>query len=158
MQYFAVFDEQGNRITSYVEGVHSDIPKDAIAITEDEQALYVSGLYVRDISSGLPIEKIITPPSLTPDEIVAQFVAQVQEHMDSVAQTRNYDSIFTLCSYANEFEPNPKFQQEGKAAVLWRSAVWTKCYEILADVQAGTRSVPEDIITELPEMNWGETV
>ena len=34
----------------------------------------------------------------------------------------------------------------------WRSAVWAKGYEILAQVQAGERAIPteEELIAELP--------
>lgn len=92
----------------------------------------------------------------TEEEIVAGYVKTVQNHLDTTAQTRNYDNIFTLCSYANDLEPNPKFLKEGRAAVSWRSAVWTKCYDILAEVKAGTRTVPTDIISELPTFTWGD--
>lgn len=36
----------------------------------------------------------------------------------------------------------------------WRSAVWAKGYEILAQVQAGERGIPTEVelIAELPEL------
>ena len=47
MKYFAIFDENGYRITSYVEGVHKNIPPDAIEISEQDQKLYQTGRYKR---------------------------------------------------------------------------------------------------------------
>ena len=93
-------------------------------------------------------------PQPTQAEIIAGYTSQVQSYLDATAKQRNYDNIFTLCSYIAD--PNPKFQSEAQAAVAWRSAVWTKCYEILAEVQAGTREMPIDIISELPVMTWGD--
>ena len=93
-------------------------------------------------------------PQPTQAEIIAGYAAKVQAHLDATAKQRNYDNIFTLCGYVTD--PNPKFQKEAQSAVAWRSAVWTKCYAILAEVQAGTREMPNDIISELPVMTWGD--
>ena len=103
------------------------------------------------------VDGAITPkaiPQPTQAEVIAKFTATVQAHLDLTAKQRNYDNIFTLCGYITD--PNPKFQSEAQAAVAWRSAVWTECYAILADVQAGTRTMPTDIISELPVMTWGD--
>ena len=45
-----------------------------------------------------------------------------------------------------------KLTAEGKAFRAWRSAVWAKGYEILAQVQAGQRGIPTEaeLIAELP--------
>jgi hypothetical protein len=85
---------------------------------------------------------------------VASFSNHVQEHLDKTAQTRNYDGIMSLCTYATS--TNEKFRREGQAGVEWRDAVWSKCYEILEEVQAGTRTAPTDIISELPVFTWGD--
>lgn len=103
------------------------------------------------------VNGVITPkaiPQPTQAEIIAGYTSQVQSYLDATAKQRNYDNIFTLCGYVTD--PNPKFQLEAQSAVAWRSAVWTKCYAILAEVQAGTRETPTDIISELPVMTWGD--
>ena len=87
-------------------------------------------------------------------EVIAGYTQQVQNYLDTTAQERGYDNIVSLCTYATS--TIPKFKLEGQAGVIWRDAVWSTCYEILAGVQAGTREVPTDIISELPVMNWGE--
>ena len=72
----------------------------------------------------------------------------VQNMLDSAAKAKGYDSILSACSYAAY--PNP-FQAEGQEFVAWRGAVWAKCYEILGEVEAGTRTAPtvSELLAEL---------
>lgn len=84
----------------------------------------------------------------------AKFTAQVQKYLDESAQSKGYDNILSACTYATSAVP--KFQVEGQAAVEFRDAVWSKCYEIFDEVQAGTRGIPteQDLIQELPTLDW----
>lgn len=63
---------------------------------------------------------------------------QVQAHLDAQAVALGYDNIFTAVTYATE-PAVPKFQNDGIALRAWRSLVWAKCYEVLAEIDAGTR-------------------
>ena len=76
----------------------------------------------------------------------------VQLVLDSKAQELLYDSCLSVCSYIDTGVP--KFDAEGRAFRAWRSAVWAKGYEILAQVQAGQRPIPseEQLIAELPQL------
>lgn len=98
------------------------------------------------------IDARLNPPP-TPEQIEAQKVALVQAHMDAQARALRYDDIATACTYAEE-PAVPKFQAEGQAFRAWRSDVWAKCYDILSEVQAGTRDIPTDaeLIAELPAL------
>lgn len=80
----------------------------------------------------------------------------VQGHLDSVASSRGYDGILSLCSYA--LDPTPQFSKEGRAGVAWRSAVWGAVYAYASGVEAGTcaQLSPEDLVNSLPSMTWGE--
>lgn len=95
-------------------------------------------------------------PEPTQEEIEAQIQQQltdaVQHVLDAKAQELNYDSCLSVCSYIDTGVA--KFDAEGKAFRSWRSAVWAKGYEILAQVQAGQRAIPteEELIAELPEL------
>lgn len=91
--------------------------------------------------------------ALTAAEIEARKVALVQSFMDAAARSLRYDSIANAITYADE-PAVPKFQSEGQAFRAWRSLVWARCYEILADVEAGERDVPSDgeLIDQLPRL------
>ena len=82
-------------------------------------------------------------PEHTEAEIAKQnkqmLITAVQTMLDNAAKAKNYDSILSACSYAAY--PN-QFQAEGQEFLVKRSAVWAKCYEILGEVEAGTRPVP----------------
>lgn len=78
------------------------------------------------------------------------FESAVQIWLDQAAQTRGYDGILSAVSYATS--KHPRFGPEGIAYRDWRDAVWTYCYQALADVQAGKRPLPEvkALLAELP--------
>lgn len=84
-----------------------------------------------------------------------EIVDRTQARLDEFAQTRSYDGILSLCTYATS--TNAKFQAEGQYGVEARDATWAKLYEILAEVEAGTRPIPSgysDIEPELPALQW----
>lgn len=161
-KYFIHFDQEGNFLGRYISA-HSEIPSDAVEVS---QSLFhqtideTDGVWKIDRKTGeIAKHPFPPPPPPTPAEIEAAKVAIVQRHMDEAAQALRYDDIATAVTYADE--PSiPKFQAEGQAFRAWRSLVWAKCYEILADVQDGKRDIPtdEDLISELPELILPETV
>lgn len=73
----------------------------------------------------------------------------VQSYMDKEARLLGYDNVLSACSYASHINP---FQAEGQSFVAWRGAVWEYCYQALADVESGTRTIPTtaELIAELP--------
>ena len=138
----------------YVDDIHDLIPGDAVEIDEAAHESLLNGqLAGKQISpgpGGFPI--LLDPPAPTEAEVIAAIASRVQTHLDQTARSIGYDDIKTAVTYADE--PSvPKFQQEGQALRAWRSLVWAKCYELLDEVNAGTRSAmtTEEIIAELPE-------
>ena len=103
---------------------------------------------------------IINPPEVIPEptqeEINARtqkrLTAAVQRVLDKKAQELLYDNCLSVCSYIDTGVS--KFDAEGKAFRAWRSQVWAKGYEILAEVQEGKREIPsqEELLAELPEL------
>jgi hypothetical protein len=84
-----------------------------------------------------------------------QIVAATQNRLDDFARSRNYDGILSTCTYAASTVP--KFAAEGQYCVGARDATWARLYEILAEVQAGTRPAPSgfaDIEGDLPALVW----
>lgn len=91
-------------------------------------------------------------PEPTQEEIEAQlqkhYTAIIQSILDVEAQKLGYDNCNSVCTYVDTGVQ--KFDDEGIAFRKWRSAIWAKGYEILADVQSGKMEIPSE--TELIEI------
>lgn len=95
------------------------------------------------------------PEEVPTVNIESLVVSAVQQRLDSFAQTRSYDSILSLCTYATS--QVPKFATEGQYGVNARDAHWAKCYSILADVQTGTTPMPssvDEVLNQMPALAW----
>ena len=95
------------------------------------------------------------PPPRQPEELQAEIVAATQARLDTFARTRSYDGILSACTYATSTVP--RFQAEGQYCVEARDATWARLYEMLAEVRAGTRPVPNgfsDVEPGLPALTW----
>lgn len=111
-------------------------------------------LYARALAGEFgPVAPYVAPEP-APEDVQKTLTDAIQSHMDTKARELNYDGILSLCTYAAS--TNPKFAAEGQAGVAWRDACWTKGYEIMAEVQAGTREIPtvERLLSEMPEFSW----
>lgn len=100
--------------------------------------------------------QIVAVPEPTPEEqeaaLQAQYTALIQSMLDKEAQKLGYDNCNSVCTYVDTGVA--KFDAEGVAFRKWRSAVWAKGYELLAEVQAGTRPIPteEELVELLPKL------
>lgn len=85
---------------------------------------------------------------------LARYTNVVQKYMDDFAKTRNYDNIASAVSY--ETSQNPQFAAEGVYCRDQRDAIWTACYTVLAEVEAGTRAVPTpaELLALMPALVW----
>jgi hypothetical protein len=98
----------------------------------------------------------VTPdPYIPPQPTQATLSAAVQAHLDATARARSYDSALSCVSYIDSTVTT--YRAEAAAMRDWRDAVWTRCYELLAEVQAGTRPIPteSELIALLPAIQWG---
>ena len=104
--------------------------------------------------SKAEVEENFYALALDKEKLEKELTEAVQGYMDSVAKTRGYDNMLSVCTYNNS--GNAKFDAEGEACRRWRSAVWAACYAIMADVLAGKRLPPskEELLAELPEIVW----
>lgn len=122
-------------------------------LPEDE---YGTQARVMDELGAFPEGAIFTAPEMSEEQKRAQIQKQltdaVQHVLDSKAQELLYDNCLSVCSYIDTGVA--KFDAEGRAFRAWRSAVWAKGYEILAQVQAGQRAIPteSELISELPKL------
>ena len=95
-------------------------------------------------------------PALSTEATLAQYTAGLDTHMDSIARTRRYDNRLSCSLRAGYAGP---FQAEGLAFALWMDSCNVLGYQILAEVQAGTRAMPtiEEFLQLLPAMVWPAT-
>lgn len=110
--------------------------------------------YSQDENTFLPPVE----PVPSPEETLKTMRDIIQDYLDTKSKERLYDGILSLCTYATS--TNPKFAAEGQAGVEWRDACWAKGYEIMAEVQAGTREIPtvDELLAELPAFHWPDEV
>lgn len=141
----------------YTAGIHGDsIPADAVEITPEDHAYLLEGQtqgkLIQADEDGYPI--LVDPPPPSSEQIISQYTDGVQKHLDDFARTRNYDGILSAATYATS--QIPKFQAEGQYAVIARDNTWAAAYQLLAEVEAGTRPMPtlEEVIAALPELVW----
>ena len=95
------------------------------------------------------------PTPKDPEQVKREITDATQTRLDTFAKTRNYDGILSAATYATSTVP--KFQQEGQDAVNLRDATWARIYQVMAEVEAGTRPVPEsfaDVEPLLPALEW----
>jgi hypothetical protein len=103
--------------------------------------------------TGDKVEFTVQENPDAPDYIKNQKIQVIQHHLDKGAHARGYDSILSAVSYA--VDVNSPFYTEAVAYAQWRSQVWATGFQILAEVEAGTRPVPtdEELIALLPALN-----
>ena len=151
MIYLIKFDHNGRRSETFVkeektpEQVQELLNDGFLEISETEYQLLIGNIdgqeYVRT-SSG-KFEPYV--------QIQQRITGDIQDYLDEKAKELNYDSCLSACSYFNTGVE--KFDKEGAAFREWRSAVWSKGYQILNECISGQRSsVPDKIllISELP--------
>lgn len=110
------------------------LPDDLIEVPDDLwRELGGKGIEVGP--DGMPRE-IVAPP---PDPVPA-LISALQAAMDEDARSYGYDDIKTAITYRGD--PNPTFAAQAEAFFVWRSAVWTQAYALLAQVQRGLAELP----------------
>lgn len=140
------------KIGDIFESAEGIMPQEALDLCVDG----VSIQEVEPSAEGVRRFQIVAPIEPTEEkkqaEIQAQLTNAVQCVLDAKAQELLYDNCLSVCSYIDTGVA--KFDAEGIAFRKWRSAVWAKGYEILAQVQAGQRAIPTEaeLIAELPEL------
>lgn len=141
----------------YDVAIHgNNIPDDAVELTiEEYQALLEgqsAGKAVVPDDQGYPM--LQDPAPLTDEQILVLYTDKLMDHLNKFAQLRNYGSILSAATYLSS--TNPKFRDEAQYAIKARDDTWAKAYEVIAEVKAGTRSIPsfEELIAEMPKLEW----
>ena len=104
---------------------------------------------------GLTAEQVAANQAARAQAVLADIMQRTQQRLDEFAQTRHYDGILSACTYATSAVP--KFKAEGQYCVQQRDATWAALYQVLAEVEAGTRPAPTgfaDVEGDLPALTW----
>lgn len=101
---------------------------------------------------GVPTEAEVLSNTMLAAQV--SLTAGVQKYLDTLARSRGYDGILSLCSYATS--TNLTFSAEGQAGVSLRDGCWEVGHQITADVLAGNRPIPtlSEVLDELPSVIW----
>jgi len=76
--------------------------------------------------------------------------SQIEAYIRSTVQTHGYDNENSIAKYLVAENP---FYAECKSISLWIGDVWTTALQIKADVESNSRSLPDDIVGELPALS-----
>lgn len=134
----------------YCKEIHgSAMPGDVVPISD---ALYatVAGQQIVTGPDGLPALYIAPPPTLA--ERAAAMLVRIDEHLNEPARAKGYDDIRSAALRAGY--PGP-FHDEGVAFATWMDATYATCYQLIAQVQAGTLAEPsfDELLAMLPVLS-----
>lgn len=104
-----------------------------------------------------PVPPVIDEPENPPtlEQRITLLQAAVDDHLNTAARARRYDSIHTAALRAGY--PGP-FHDEGMAFAVWMDAVNAKCYAVLAQFMAGEIAEPNEqqLLAMLPALTLPE--
>jgi len=124
-----------------------------LPFTADPDDVEAKGRSLYDAAIELGV--IADCPPISLEALQNVIVTEVQARLDAFARTRGYDDIMSACTYAAD--PVERFAAEGQRAIELRGQTWAKLYQMLDEVQAGTRAIPfgyADIESDLPRLEW----
>jgi len=111
---------------------------------------------IRDASGNItaPQSLVDTLTTKQDKKLELKYTKAMEDLMDTNAKTKGYDNRYTAMARAGV--ANSPFQAEGQAFALWMDNCYETGYQILADIKAGTRELPnvEEFLVELPELVW----
>ena len=119
----------------------------------DKYATYTDAEGVIHTKAELEAAAIALDTQTKTAALLATYVNALTAHLDTVAQSHNYDNRIT-CSVRAAY-PGP-YQAEGIAFGTWMDTVNQLGYQMVADYQAGLIPLPtiEEMIASLPVMVW----
>lgn len=132
----------------YLVGLdYPNAPSDLVDVPAETWAA-LQGKQIEPGPDGMP--RAYEAPALTFEQRKNALLAAVDAHMNAAAATKGYDSILNAALRAAL--PSSAFHAEGVAFGTWMDAVYAKCYDVLAKVQAEEIAEPtqQELIAMLP--------
>lgn len=97
------------------------------------------------------------PPTPTPEQqmqfSIQAAAVQLQQILDTAAQSWGYDNVVSAISYLES--ASPKFRAEAQAMLGWRDQIWSWAETLEMDVQKGIKTLPAtmgDFLAQMPAM------
>lgn len=103
---------------------------------------------------ALAPEQIAANQAAAQQALIDQYNAALDKHLDTTAQSKRYTDRFTCAIRAGFQGP---YQAEGLAFGQWMDTCNQLAYQMLAEIEAGTRPMfasTDEFIAELPAMVW----
>ena len=127
------------------------ITGETIAMRGDTYVYLVSK---QEVSQGIVDEAQVLLAEAEKKALQVEYTNALETYMDSKAQERGYDTRYTASLRVNSTVE--KFRLEGQAYIDWMDNCYALGYQIMDEVQAGTRPLPsvEEFLAELPELVW----
>ena len=131
----------------YPENVHyADPPDDLINVPDELFAELRNKQLDHELGpDGMPR---LLVPGLSIEQRAALLLSGVDEHLNAAARAKGYDDIRSAALRAAL--PASPFHDEGVAFGNWMDQVYATCYQLMAQVQAGT--LPEPDLEQLLQM------
>jgi hypothetical protein len=160
--FFALYDSTTGKIAKSITGPDLDWANQMASEYSDSIAVAAvdrepDSLNEKVDLTGGHVSIVPFIPDKSPEDIRAEILAATQRRLDEFAQSRGYDSILSATTYAGSVVQ--QFASEGQQAAIIRDQTWAALYQMLAEVQAGTRAMPAgftDIENDLPKLAWEE--
>lgn len=88
------------------------------------------------------------------DSIKTEAKIAIMNHLDKVAQEKEYSSALSCSSYFNSTVT--QWKNEALAFIEWRDSVFNYAYEQFNLIESKQRSIPtvDEFIQELPVISW----
>ena len=134
----------------YSAEIHGDkMPPDAIEVSSEVYD-QCKGKDLVSSPDGPPMLRQPEPPNF--EQRKGALLAAIDAHLNAAAKAKGYDSIINAALRAAL--PASPFHEEGVAFGTWMDAVYAKCYEVLAQVQANEIAEPDEaqLLAMLPEL------
>jgi hypothetical protein len=145
MSVFAKWIESDSRF------LFQDFDNGGVEVSIEEHAALIDGnskgKHIVPDENGLPV--LSEPLQPTQEQVIKQYEAELDAHMDGVAKQYRYNDRFTFALRAAFDGP---FHAEGVAFAQWMDACNVQAFALLKDVIDGKAALPtiEAFIASLP--------
>lgn len=92
------------------------------------------------------------------DSIKKEAKYAIMDHLDKIAQSKDYNSSLSCSSFSNSTVS--QWKNEASIFIEWRDAVWSYAFQQFDLIQQKQRTIPtiDEFIQELPVIDWNKII